>query len=72
MPNYFIMRRSSQDYIRLNKKITYLPIILGLTKISKDWGMTSTECCYKIITEFVMDYNKKKEQPVPHFELPKK
>ncbi len=67
------MRRSSDNYIRLNKKITKLPVILAIGNLTKDWGVSAQDVCHRLICESALKYeSQRKEPPVPHFELPKK
>jgi hypothetical protein len=71
------MRRSSQNYVRLNKKITSPEVIEELTQLTKDLGMPAPEICYKFIYESVMLSKKQRGErmrtvQVPHFDTPKK
>lgn len=56
-------KRSSDDYIQLNKKIIDKDIrnIIGI--LSRDWKMTEQQVCYEIIRErAVKEIDKRKNQ----------
>lgn len=44
-------RRSSDNYIQLNKKITQKPIIAIIKTIASETLVSDQEVCYKMITE---------------------
>jgi hypothetical protein len=42
------------QYIRLQKKICNASVIITISKMAAEWGLTPSEACYKIITEAAM------------------
>jgi hypothetical protein len=49
------------QYIRLNKKICNLDIIITANKLASEWGITPVEACYRVLTESLMrESNKRK------------
>lgn len=45
-------RRSSDNYIQLQKKITNKDVIKVVGHLSKEWLLSPTETCYQMITEY--------------------
>lgn len=55
-------KRSSDDYIRLNKKITDRHIRNIIYTVAREWLMTNEQACYEIIRRFAIDEIKKREK----------
>jgi len=54
-------KRSEDDYIQLNKKITDKEIRNVIKVISIEWCMTNQEVCYQFIRErAILEINKRK------------
>ena len=56
-------KRSSDDYIQLNKKITEKEIRNIILVVSKDWRMTEQQVCYEFIRQrAVLEIDKRKQK----------
>lgn len=56
------VKRSSDDYIQLKKKITNKEVIKIVNVLSTEWLLLPCEVCYRLISESALKEIKKREQ----------
>lgn len=54
-------KRSSDDYIQLNKKVTNKEVIKIVNVLSSEWLLSPSEVCYRFISESALREIKKKD-----------
>ncbi len=56
-------KRSSDEYIQLNKKITDKEVRNIICLLSKEWHLTDQQVCYEFIRErAILEINKRKQK----------
>lgn len=49
------------NYIRLQRKICNAQVIITVTQLAYEWGLTPEEACYRILCEAVMKESSKRK-----------
>lgn len=57
-------RITPNQYIRLNKKICNLDIIVTVNKLASEWGITPVEACYRVLTDSLMKESQKRKADI--------